>query len=160
MTVESGSRRQALTDAEWAKSLKDSSKRIPGDINWIGDEHRSHVRRFQAGVDIAAGYLLSVRGYYNPRAMMLSYTMFLGEGSRIYGLDLGKSHRNPGGDRVGKKHKHRWSERYQDNEAYVPADITEPASDPVAVWRQFCAEAGLRHDGALEQPVLQEGRFS
>ena len=160
MTVESGSMRHALTNAEWAKILKDSSKRIPGDINWIDDENRSHVRRFRAEVDTADGYPIFVHGYYNPRAMMLSYTMYLGEGGRIYGLDLGKSHRNPEGDRVGKKHKHRWSERYQDNEAYVPADITEPVSDPVAVWRQFCAEVGLRHDGALDRPVLQEDRLS
>ena len=150
---------QPLTDGVWRIILKDTSKCIPGDINWVGDEHRSHVRRFQSEVETETGYLLSVRGYYNPRAMMLSYTIILGDGNRIYGLDLGKDHRNPGGTRVGKKHKHRWSERYQDTEAYAPDDITEPVSDPVAVWRQFCAEACLKHDGALEQPVLQEERF-
>ena len=159
MTVESGGMRRALTDDDMTMILEDSSKCIPGDINWIGDEHRSHVRRFRTGIDTETGYLLFVQGYYNPRAMMLSYTMYLGEGGRIYALDLGKSHRNPGGERIGKKHKHRWCERYHINKAYVPADITEPASDPVAVWRQFCAEAGLRHDGAIKQPVLQEDRL-
>ena len=160
MTVESGSMRHALTDDDMVMILEDSSKCILGDINWIGDEHRSHVWRFRTEVDTATGYLLFVQGHYNPPAMMLSYTMYLGEGGRIYALDLGKNHRNPDGDQIGKKHKHRWCERYQNDKAYVPADITEPASDPVAVWRQFCAEASLRHDGALERPVLQEDRLS
>lgn len=159
MTVESGSRRQALTNAEWAKILK-ASKRIPDDIDWADDEHRSHVRRFRAEVDAATGDLLFVQGYYNPLAMTLSYAMYLGEGDRICGLDLGRNHRNPDGERVGKRHKHRWSERYRDRVAYAPANVTEPISDPVAVWRQFCAEAGLEHDGALEPPVLLEDRPS
>ena len=162
MAAGSGSMRYALTDDEWVMILEDSSKRIPGDINWADDEHRSHVRRFRSEVDTAADYPLFVQGYYNPLAMILSYAMYLDEGSegvRICGLDLGRDHRNPEGDRVGKRHKHRWSERYGDNEAYVPANITEPVSDPVAVWRQFCAAAGLKHDGVLEQPVLLEDRL-
>ena len=32
---------------------------------------------------------------------------------------------------VGEKHKHRWSERYRDKEAYVPTDVAAPVSDPV-----------------------------
>ncbi len=30
---------------------------------------------------------------------------------RIYGLDLGEAYDDPGGDRVGEKHKHPWDEQ-------------------------------------------------
>jgi len=58
---------------------------------------------------------------------------------------------------VGEKHKHRWTERFRDKEAYAPDDISAPVGDPVAVWQQFCAEAGITHAGALAQPpAVQE----
>jgi hypothetical protein len=71
---------------------------------------------------------------------------------RVYGLDIGKDHHNPQCEQVGEKHKHRWTERFRDKEAYVPHDITAPASDPVAVWQQFCIEARLEHNGKLLDP--------
>ena len=30
--------------------------------------------------------------------------------------------------------------------------LTAPASDPVAVWKQFCSEANLTHQGAMSAP--------
>ena len=76
---------------------------------------------------------------------------------RVYGLDLGKDHHNPQCNQVGEKHKHKWTGKFQDKEAYVPNDVTEPASDPVAVWKQFCAEAKLTHDGAMTTPQPPAG---
>jgi len=75
----------------------------------------------------------------------------------VYGLDLGKDHHNPQCDQVGEKHKHRWTEQFRDKEAFVPQDIAAEASDPVAVWHQFCAEAKLTHQGELAAPPLQTG---
>jgi hypothetical protein len=75
----------------------------------------------------------------------------------VYGLDLGKDHHNPQCDQVGERHKHRWTEKLRDKEAYVPKDITESASEPVAVWIQFCAEAKLTHDGKLTVPPPVQG---
>ena len=40
----------------------------------------------------------------------------------------------------------------RDKEAYVPGDITVPPTDPVGVWKQFCAEAIIQHDGTMHQP--------
>ncbi len=75
---------------------------------------------------------------------------------RIYALDLGADHHNPDCNRIGEKHKHRWKEGFRDKEAYVPRYITAPWDRPCDVWRQFCAEAGIRHRGEMQPPVAQE----
>ena len=55
---------------------------------------------------------------------------------------------------------HKWSDKYRDKKAYVPKDITESISNPAAVWRQFCAEANIQHDGKMAPlPLLQEEMF-
>lgn len=79
--------------------------------------------------------------------------MILKTAGRVYALDLGKEHHNPQCDKVGEKHKHRWTEQFRDKEAYVPDDITALASDPVLVWRQFCCEAKIAHNGTLSAPL-------
>lgn len=104
-----------------------------------------------------AGWPLFVRGSYNPLIPALSYMLVLKTAGRVYGLDLGKDHHNPQCDQVGERHKHRWTEKLRDKEAYVPKDITESASEPVAVWIQFCAEAKLTHDGKLTVPPPVQG---
>lgn len=76
---------------------------------------------------------------------------------RIYALDIGKDHHNPTCEQVGEQHKHRWTEQFKDKEAYGPKDITEPATNPVAVWKQFCQEARIIHEGILTEPRPAEG---
>ena len=49
-------------------------------------------------------------------------------------------------------HKHSWSECYRDKEAYVPTDVTAPATDQVSVWKEFCIEAGIQHTGRMNGP--------
>ena len=48
--------------------------------------------------------------------------------------------------------KHRWAPATGDKHAYEPEDITASATDAVQVWRQFCAEARIRHLGELQVP--------
>ena len=97
-------------------------------------------------------------GWYNPLSGKLSYAVIHRTIGRIYGLDLGADHRNPGGDLVGEKHKHHhWKEDLRDREAYVPEDITEPWNRPVEVWKQFCNEANLRHSGIMHEPTSMQG---
>lgn len=141
-----------LTNTEFETILSDTSKRIDGDIVWQEDEDHSPCVEFRAEVQSDAGWPLFVRGSYNPLIPALTYVMILKTSGRVYGLDLGKDHHNPQCDQVGEKHKHKWTEQFRDKEAYVPEDITESASDPVAVWRQFCAEAKLTHNGKLSAP--------
>lgn len=150
-----------LTNAQWGSIMKDPTKRIDGDIEWIEDEDHPPARRFSARVETTARLPLFVHGRCNPLARSLSYVLVLKSEGRIYGLDMGKDHCNPQGNRVGNPHKHRWSEIYRDNEAYAPKDITAPVSDPVSVWRQFCAEAGIGHNGRMHSPhVSMERPFS
>ncbi len=73
---------------------------------------------------------------------------------RIYALDLGADHHNPDCNRIGEKHKHRWTETFRDKQAYVPKDITEPWDRPIEVWNQFCTEARIHHTGRMEPPAV------
>ncbi len=147
----------ALTNAEFEAILSDTSKRIDGDIVWQEDEDHSPCVEFREEVQSSAGWPLFVRGSYNHLIPALSYVLILKTAGRIYGLDLGKDHHNPRCDQVGEKHKHKWIEEFRDKEAYVPDDITAPASELVEVWRQFCAEAKLTHNGDLAAPPPVQG---
>ena len=141
-----------MTQTEFEAILSDTTKRITGDIAWSEDEDHSPAVEFRAEVASAAGYPLFVRGSYNAEAQTLTFAVINRAVGRIYGLDLGKDHHNPNCVYVGERHKHRWREPARDKEAYVPVDITAPATDPVAVWQQFCKEANIQHEGVLQSP--------
>ncbi|MFH1075825.1 MAG: hypothetical protein V1753_03140 [Pseudomonadota bacterium] len=148
-----------LTNTEFETILNDHSKRITDDIAWQEDEDHSPSVEFRAEVQSDAGWPLFVRGSYNPLIQALSYMLILKTEGRVYGLDIGKDHHNPQCNQVGEKHKHKWTEQFHDKEAYVPNDITAPPSDPVAVWKEFCAEIKLTHNGNLTALQLQGESF-
>jgi hypothetical protein len=141
-----------LTNADFEELIDDTSKRIEGDIRWLDDDDHFPSVEFRVKVDSSAGYPLFARGSFNVLNKALSYTLVHAQAGRIYALDMGRDHRNPTGELVGDKHKHRWTERYRDKRAYVPEDITEPSTNPVAVWGQFCTEAKISHTGVLQPP--------
>lgn len=142
----------SLTNTEFQALIDDASKRIEGNIRWLEDEDHYPSVEFRVRVDSSAGYPLFARGSFNTLNKALSYTIVHSQAGRIYALDIGRDHRNPTGEFVGEKHKHRWTERFRDKFAYVPQDITAPSSDPVTVWAQFCAEAKITHAGILHPP--------
>lgn len=146
-----------LASTEFEAVLKDRSKQISGDIEWVQDEDHSPSVEFIAEVISDAGWPLFVRGSYNPHIPALSYMLILKTEGRVYGLDMGKRHKNPQGGRIGEKHKHKWTEQYRDKDAYVPEDISAPPTDPVAVWDQFCSEAILVHNGRMLPPPPLQG---
>lgn len=129
--------------------LADTKKSINEDIKWEEDKDHPPTVMFQVKV---TGYPLYVKGSYKPITQGLSYVLIYYGVGRIYGLDMGHNHTNPSGFKVGRKHKHRWDENLRDQEAYVPDDITAPASDPLGVWRQFCKEALIIHNGRMYLP--------
>jgi len=141
-----------MNQTDFETLLQDASKRIPGDISWVEDEDHSPAVEFRAEIISDAGYPVFVKGSYNALAATLSYTLIHRGSGRIYALDMGKDHHNPDCQFVGEKHKHRWREPVRDKEAYVPEDITMSATDPVGVWKQFCREAQIQHDGILPNP--------
>ncbi len=143
-----------LSQNEFETLIADPEKYIEGDIIWI--KERSPCSEFRVEITSPAGYPLFLKGSYNPIIPALSYHIIHRAAGRIYGLDLGKDHRNPDGQHTGEKHKHRWNEPLRDKEAYVPQDITALATDPVNVWQQFCIEAKLIHNGSMASPPPQQ----
>jgi len=145
-----------MVQNEFETLIADAAKRIVSDISWGEDEDHSPAVEFRAEVASDAGYPIFVRGSYNAAALTLTYALIHRGSGRIYALDLGKDHHNPDCPYVGEKHKHRWNDVLRDKEAYVPADITAPVTDPVAVWKQFCQEAKIQHEGKMLQPPTQQ----
>lgn len=141
-----------MIQTEFEALLSDTTKRILGDINWSNDEDHSPAVEFRVDVESDPGYPIFVKGSYNAVIGTLSYSLIHRGSGRVYALDLGKDHHNPDCNHVGEKHKHRWNEPVRDKEAYVPGDITAPVTDAVAVWRQFCAEASISHQGMMHTP--------
>jgi hypothetical protein len=142
-----------MGDEEFEVLINDVSKQINENIAWVESPSRSAVVEFKkVKVDSEEGYPLFINGSYNRIIFALSFTLVHRKFGRIYGLDLGKDHRNPDGRLVGEKHKHRWSEIFRDKQAYRPDDITESATSPVGVWQQFCMEANIVHNGTIIAP--------
>jgi hypothetical protein len=141
-----------LTNEEFEELINDQSKRIDVDISWEQRKNHPTYVGFQAEIISDTGYPLFVKGSYDARIDALSFVLIYRSSVRIYGLDLGKDHTNPDGERVGEKHKHRWSATLRDKEAYVPSDITASAAEPVNVWEQFCREAKIVHNGTMKEP--------
>ena len=142
-----------ISQQEFESILHDDSKMIEGNIKWQHDEDHSPAREFKEKVNSDAGNPLFIVGRYSDLAGTLSYALILRGVGRIYALDLGADHRNPDGELVGIKHKHRWSDGFRDKQAYVPEDITEPWDRPIHVWRQFCRQARIRHQGRMNPPI-------
>lgn len=137
--------------------LADGTKRIEGYLRWRDDEDHSPAQEFRVRVFSEPGWPLTVIGWWNPRSRKLSYVLRHDAAGRILGLDLGPvAHRNPSSERLDGTHKHRWSAEFRDKQAYVPEDITAQWDQPVAVWEQFCSEAGIAHHGRLDAPSAQE----
>ncbi|HHH46919.1 MAG TPA: hypothetical protein ENK53_07935 [Thiotrichales bacterium] len=145
-----------ITQQEFESILADASKRIAGDIRWQEDENHSPALEFRVEVESDPGWPLVLVGRWNPRAGTLSYVLIHRSVGRIYGLDLGADHHNPTCQRVGEKHKHRWTEEFRDKKAYVPSDITASWDGPVEAWDQFCREANIEHRGRMHPPGVQE----
>ena len=56
----------SLTNTEFASIMQDKSKRIEGNIAWVGDEDHSPACIFRANVESEAGWPIFIQGRYNP----------------------------------------------------------------------------------------------
>ncbi|RMG96403.1 MAG: hypothetical protein D6705_11320 [Deltaproteobacteria bacterium] len=145
-----------ITQQEFDAILADTTKRVTGDIHWREDVDHSPALEFRIEVESDPGWPLFLVGRWNPFAGTLSFALIHQGAGRIYALDLGADHHNPTCERVGEKHKHRWTESFRDKQAYVPKDITAPWDHPLDVWCQFCHEANIKHNGRMNRPARQE----
>ena len=141
-------------DADYKAIIDDEAKSITANIVWHDAPDGSTAQEFRVNVDYPNADAMFIKGRYNPSAGKLSYTLVMQSVGRIYGLDLGASHRNPNGVRVGDTHKNYRAEGARDNWAYAPEDITASWESPVEVWRQFCAEANIRYTGIMPLPPI------
>jgi hypothetical protein len=149
-----------MKDQDFEAFMADPTKQINRDIIWHEDDDHSPGMEFRVVISSQARYPIFVMGRCNLAAQKLSYALAHPSFGRIYALDMGKGHKNPLGNRVGRKHKHRWTEQFRDKKAYEPEDITASVSDPIAVWEQFCHEAVITHNGAMYfQSSLQRETF-
>lgn len=145
-----------MIQSEFEALMGDTTKCITGDISWSPNEDHSPAVEFRAEVYSEAGYPLFVKGYLNVASRKLTHCLIHRSSGAIYRLDLGKEHPNLDGQRVGEKHKHRWNEGLGLKDAYAPEDITASIDEPVTVWRQFCREAQMSHEGTLREPPSQQ----
>lgn len=145
-----------MNQGEYEALMSDATKRIDQDIDWTEDEDHSPALSFRAEVLSDPGYPLYAKGYLNRAARKLTYVLIHRAEGRVYSLDLGRDHRNPGGNLVGEKHKHRWSEQTGIKDAYAPEDIKATIDSPVQVWEQFCAEANVTRGGDMKPPPPEQ----
>ncbi len=152
-----------MIQSEFEALIKDATKKINGNIIWTEDQDHSPTLEFQVEVESEAKHPIYLKGSYNPSIQALSYTLIHRSFGRIYSLDMGKDHKNPSGAYVGDVHKHRWNMQLQgskkDREAYVPTDITALVTEPLSVWKQFCVEANITHNGIMFTPPPQQLRI-
>lgn len=147
-----------LSDQEFTKIISDKSKRIMENITWEGDRENSEIVKFRVPITSDNRYPIFINGSYNRYLERLSYKIIHKEiNRRIYGLDMGKDHKNPDETLVGKNHIHIWSETYGDKKAVSANErIFSTANEPVEVWQEFCREANIDFLGTMaEVPEIQ-----
>ncbi len=145
-----------LTEAVVNAIVADTTKVIESDIVWEPDENIRGAQQFRVRVGSVERRDLVLRGWFNHLAGKLSYTLFVPQFGRIYGLDLGANHKNKNGEWLIGTHKVRWTPEDLDKRAYAPEDITAGWWEPGIVWDQFCTEANLRHTGTMIGPIHEQ----
>ena len=130
--------------------IMDDSKEILGNINWEKDKNHLGSFIFLEEIISSINYPISIKGSFNFKRRILSFSIIHREVGRIYGLDMGQTHKNRAtGKKSGRIHKHIWTDLYKDQYTYDPLDITEPFHNVIGVWRQFCLEARIKHEGEV-----------
>jgi hypothetical protein len=138
-----------VTQAEFEALIADLTKRIEGTISWSQDKS-GVVFDFRAKVKSDSGDQLSVKGSHNRKLGKTSYTLFTTD--RIFSVDYDRNH----GD-AGNFHIHAWDASRQKCVAMKASGQIEIARDPLRLWKWFCEQAHITHDGVLESlPPLQE----
>ncbi|MEK6302273.1 MAG: hypothetical protein AABO41_16305 [Acidobacteriota bacterium] len=150
-----------MNQAEFTAIRESPDKEIHPDIRWSDDEDHSPAVQFRAEVQSQTGYSMFAMGTYNGLIDKLSYVVVIRGVGCVFRLDLGSDHHNPTCQNVGgDRHCHIWNEMLGDHVAVAADWIIASASDPVAVWQEFCESFNISHNGALEPPApVQAGVF-
>ena len=138
-----------MSDAELVVILNDETKTIDGDIRWSQDKSLSYVVDFRVKVENELGYPLWIKGSYNYELQKTGFALFSQDAGRLFAVDAGQDHHNRSCSYVGEIHLHTWTEATKDRDA-SPVEVN--ATDPLSLWRWFCASAKVIHVGALLEP--------
>lgn len=143
-----------MTRAEFEMILADDTKTIAEDIGWSDDEDHSPWIEFRKDILSETAYPMFVHGAYNRLIGKLRFSIIHKGSGRIYGLCMGSDHHNPSCLHVGgDRHLHSWNDITRDKDAVDADQITVAVTDPVGVWRQFCLQFHLGHQGTMEDPM-------
>lgn len=135
---------------EELETLIASRKTVEDDVIWRRDQDHSLGWEFRVDC-ILEEHTMMVVGSCCKIASVVTFAIIHRPHGRVYGLDIGKDHRNQDGSMVGEKHKHKIKDG-DINYAYEPIDITAKPDDLRTLWQQFCAEANIEHSGKFGVP--------
>jgi len=138
-----------ITEDEIEDIIANVKKEITDTIEW---SYKNGVQKFKVDVQNEAGYPLKLVGTLSYRSGNFSFALLLGK-RRIRGLDCGKKvHHNPECTRIKGVHKHKWSDAYQDKEAYVPPDID--CSSIIEALKAFLEECNIQLKAVVKKPLI------
>lgn len=151
----------AFSQAE-ADHLAAIPKSITGTLAWerINGSECASLR-----VGNTQGQHIELRLRVHPKAPEQLHAMLIWRQLNVRRLDVRDDHVNDATGEVwrGKTHKHRWTDRYGDGEAYTPEDIPEPDDSPVGpthyrgIVEAFCRECNIDPEGLeWRDPDLRE----
>jgi hypothetical protein len=129
------------------RDIMRSKKTIEEDIAWSSSDDKAYTVEFNVPIKIDYPCKLILIGSYNFRIERFSFTILYNNEARIRSLDIGTDHKNPDDKKkIGKKHKHKWTNKYKDKLAYVPDDITTGAKIH-KVFYEFLKECNIEYKG-------------
>jgi hypothetical protein len=141
-----------LSEAD-VNALLDQGSVVRGDFAWrkVG---RTNWRADCVLEECYDGARVKLTATLNSRIRNISFSLVWAS-NRVRGLDVGgPAHPNPDGEVLETPHKHRWTDRHGEREAYKPTDI-DATSDLRSIFQQFLSECNIRFEGSYFDPVEQ-----
>jgi hypothetical protein len=147
-----------LSEEEIDDLLQSRTLYINGEIRW---KQKSNQQYFEFRLKVSGcDHDIELVCTKNPLLEKgYSFALLL-EGKRIRGFDPDGRHLNrfPKREQIVGIHKHKWTDDYEDSNAYVPNDI--PSTEISAAFYAFLNECNIRFDGTfVPPPVFQPGLF-
>lgn len=112
---------------------------------------RKHYYKMKVPVVFDGPYRIDLIGNYNVRLGVYSFSLLCNSISRIRCLDVGPPHYNPDKALIPSPHKHKWTDKFGDEWAYCPNDITLDGGITTNL-REFLAECNIAFNGEILIP--------
>jgi|Deesub1362A_J573_1020465.scaffolds.fasta_scaffold01433_5 hypothetical protein len=140
-----------ITEEEIEDIVVNIKKEITDPIEWA---YKHGIHKFKVDVQNEDGYPLKLVGTFSFRSGNFSFALLL-RNRRIRGLDCGrKVHHNPECEKIKGVHKHKWTDAYQDKEAYIPSEVD--CSSIVGALRAFIEECNIKLKATIRKPLIPD----